>query len=79
VAKAGTNVNLYGVAVIKTHPDYMALAGSDGRMDRYPVRFYTDFLDYVRQRYGDHVWLATPSEVARYWRELSPAIGASLR
>ncbi|MBZ5723520.1 MAG: hypothetical protein LAP87_00845 [Acidobacteriia bacterium] len=62
-----------GMALIKTHPDYMAFHGDDKRMDRYPVGFYADFLDYVRARYGDEVWLAHPSEVARYWRGLAPA------
>ncbi len=39
-------------------------------MDRYPVEFYTDFLDYIRERYDGEFWLAQPSEVARYWRTL---------
>jgi hypothetical protein len=60
-----------GLAVLKTHPDYMAFSERDERMDRYPVRFYSEFLDYVRRRYDGEVWLARPSEVARYWRSLS--------
>jgi hypothetical protein len=42
------------------------------RFDRYPVELYTDFLDYIRERYGSEVWIARPSEVAAYWRDLQP-------
>lgn len=62
-----------GMALIKTHPDYMTFRTDDKRMDRYPVELYTDFLDYVRARYGDQFWLAHPSAVAQYWRGLRPA------
>jgi hypothetical protein len=59
-----------GMALIKTHPDYMAFRERDKKMDRYPVELYTDLLDYVRSRYGDDVWIAQPSEVADYWHSL---------
>lgn len=62
-----------GLALLKTHPDYMAFGYRDRRNDRYPVHLYTDFLDYVRDRYNDDVWLAKPSQIAQYWRELIPA------
>lgn len=62
-----------GMALIKAHPDYMAFGNNDRGIDRYPVEFYTDFLRYVRERYNGEFWLAQPSEVARYWRELSPS------
>ena len=61
-----------GMALIKTHPDYMAFRGDNKRMDSYPVELYTDFLDYIRSRYGAEFWLAQPSEMARYWRGLRP-------
>ncbi|MCZ2074422.1 MAG: hypothetical protein LC130_05405 [Bryobacterales bacterium] len=59
-----------GMALVKTHPDYMAFHEADKRRDRFPVDFYTEFLDYARARYGKEVWSALPSEVARYWRSL---------
>ncbi len=68
-----------GMALIKTHPDYMSFSAGDQRMDRYPAEFYTDFLDYVLSRYGDEVWIAQPSEVARYWRSLPAAVQESER
>ena len=61
-----------GMALIKTHPDYMAFGKEDGRNDHYPVEFYAGLLDYVRERYGNEVWLASPAEMARYWMGLRP-------
>ena len=59
-----------GMALIKTHPDYMIFPGERKRIEGYPVEWYTDLLDYVRTRYGDQAWFAQPSEVASYWRGL---------
>ena len=61
-----------GMALIKTHPDYMVFPGERKRIDGYPVELYTDFLDYLARRYGDEAWFAQPSEVARFWRGLCP-------
>jgi hypothetical protein len=62
-----------GMALIKTHPDYMFFRDQDKQADRYPTQFYTDFLDYVRSRYGNDVWVTTPAEVASYWSGLRMA------
>jgi glycosyltransferase involved in cell wall biosynthesis len=62
-----------GMALIKTHPDYMAFEAGDRRMDHYPVELYTEFLDYINSCYAGQFWIAQPSEVARYWRGLRPA------
>jgi hypothetical protein len=64
-----------GMALIKTHPDYMVFPSESKRMDGYPVEWYTDLLDYVSTRYGGQAWFATPSLVARYWRGLRPVEG----
>jgi hypothetical protein len=64
-----------GMALIKTHPDYMLFPSESRRIDGYPVEWYTDLLDYVGTRYGDEAWFATPSLAARYWRGLRPADG----
>jgi glycosyltransferase involved in cell wall biosynthesis len=67
-----------GMALIKTHPDYMEFGAGDRQMDRYPVELYTEFLDYIQSGYGGQFWLAHPSEVARYWRGLRlPFIGSA--
>jgi len=62
-----------GMALIKTHPDYMLFPGEGKRMDGYPVERYTDLLEYMTARYRDDAWFALPSEVARHWRGLKLA------
>ncbi len=57
-----------GMAVIKIHPDYMFFQDPDKREDRYAASIYADFLDYVRSRYRDDVWVAHPSDIANHWR-----------
>jgi hypothetical protein len=59
-----------GMALMKTHPDYMCFRPDQKAADRYPVALYTDFLDYVNSRYSQDAWIAKPSEVARYWKEV---------
>jgi hypothetical protein len=66
------------MALIKTHPDYMAFK-KDKRTDRYPVEHYTDLLDYIKARHAGEFWLAQPSDIARYWRELRPLNGKANR
>lgn len=63
VAEAG------GMALLDTHPDYMALdGGKSPACDEYPVAYYAEFLDYVRTRYAGQYWHALPRDVARFWR-----------
>lgn len=59
-----------GMALIKTHPDYMQFNGDRSRIDLYPASIYQSFLKYILDRYGDEVWFAQPSEVAQFWRGL---------
>lgn len=62
-----------GMALLKTHPDYMVFPADRKRIDGYPVERYTALLDYIAKRYGDEAWFAQPSEMARFWRGLRPA------
>jgi hypothetical protein len=59
-----------GMALIKTHPDYMIFPGERPHVDGYQVRLYTDLLDYIIARYGNEAWFALPCEMASYWRSL---------
>jgi glycosyltransferase involved in cell wall biosynthesis len=59
-----------GMALIKTHPDYMVFPNESKRIDGYPAGLYSDLLNYITERYEDDAWFAQPSEVASYWRGL---------
>ncbi len=55
-----------GMALINTHPDYMALNGSNPKPGQYPIGFYRESLDYTRTRYSGEYWPARPREVAAH-------------
>jgi len=55
-----------GMALLNTHPDYMNFGGSPLCLEQYPVRFYREFLEYVRRKYEGLYWHSLPKEVARF-------------
>jgi hypothetical protein len=59
-----------GMALIKTHPDYMEFSKSGAHPDCYPVQRYIEFLDYLKSQYEREAWFALPRDVARFWRGL---------
>jgi glycosyltransferase involved in cell wall biosynthesis len=70
-----------GMALLNTHPDYMAM-GADLRAGRdYPLAFYADFLRHVRQKFDGAFWHARPMEVAEWYRKsyepVAVPVGAS--
>ena len=60
-----------GMILLNTHPDYMCFEGRPSR-DEYPVSFYEELLQYLREKYDDSYWCALPREVARYYRAHIP-------
>ncbi|PYY20577.1 MAG: hypothetical protein DMG62_23040 [Acidobacteria bacterium] len=39
-----------GMALINTHPDYIALAEARPKAGEYPIAFYKELLNYIRSR-----------------------------
>jgi len=57
-----------GMILVDTHPDYMAMGSSAASGHEYPVKFYSQLLDYIRSRYEGQYWHALPREVAAWAR-----------
>lgn len=57
-----------GMALLITHPDYMKFNGSVYQ-DEYPVHFYIDFLNYVKEKYENLYWNPLPKDLAKFWLE----------
>ena len=53
-----------GMILLNTHPDYMNFDNTKNKIDEYPVKLYTDFLQFVHSRYKDQFWHALPIDVA---------------
>src|SRR6266704_2257307 len=55
-----------GMALLDTHPDYMAFQDPADATVEYPVERYREFLRYVRDKYSETCWHALPREVTSY-------------
>jgi glycosyltransferase involved in cell wall biosynthesis len=56
-----------GMALLNTHPDYMAFGSETKNRDEFPVSFYEEFLAYAREKYEGQYWSAVPREIARHY------------
>ena len=55
-----------GMTLLNTHPDYMSFNDSDQTDETYSVKLYTQFLEYIKNRYEGEYWHALPREVASF-------------
>ena len=55
-----------GMALIITHPDYMNFENIE-KAEEYPVKYYVEFLTYIREKYKEQCWNPLPKKIARYW------------
>ena len=56
-----------GMANLIIHPDYINFGDSKGLFEKYPVCYYTDFLDYIKYRYEGQYWQPLPRDLSRYY------------
>ena len=55
-----------GMALFNVHPDYMSFNGTNG-YEEYPLKYYEEFLEYIKSRYEGQYWHALPRDAARFW------------
>jgi glycosyltransferase involved in cell wall biosynthesis len=55
-----------GMALLDTHPDYMAFEDPADVSVEYPVERYHEFLQYAHDKYAKECWHALPREVASH-------------
>lgn len=58
-----------GMALVIVHPDYINFQNNQ-ELEEYPVRYYSDFLKYVKDNYEGKYWNALPKDVAKYFNEM---------
>jgi hypothetical protein len=56
-----------GMALLNTHPDYMAFNGTKIREDQYPAKYYRTLLEHIKRRYEGLYWHVLPREIATYF------------
>jgi glycosyltransferase involved in cell wall biosynthesis len=55
-----------GMALLDTHPDYMAFSDTPDTSAEYPVERYRELLRYIRDNYSDTCWHALPRQVTSH-------------
>ena len=60
------------MALLDTHPDYMAMDGVTPTKHEFAVERYREFLDHVRTAYAGRYWHALPRELASWCRTFRP-------
>ena len=58
-----------GMALFNSHPDYMNFNNPKNGPEQYPVTYYTEFIEYIKDRYKDQYWHVLPKEMARFWQQ----------
>ena len=58
-----------GLSLVNLHPDYVKFPGASPTPGTFPLRYYSDFLETVRSRYGGGYWSPLPREVAHFVRQ----------
>lgn len=59
-------VEMGGMALMNVHPDYINFTEKKRGMQEYPAGYYSEFLEYIKDRYGDQCWHVLPKEIASY-------------
>ena len=57
-----------GMALLNTHPDYMYFGKGNKGIEEYPIDYYAEFLQYIKDRYEDQYWHVLPKEIAHFWK-----------
>jgi hypothetical protein len=59
-----------GMSMLNVHPDYINFGREKTKIGEYPVRYYEEFLHYVKDAYRGQYWHVLPRNIARFWRNL---------
>ena len=55
-----------GMALFIIHPDYISFNGNS-HYEKYPVKYYEEFLTYIKTKYKGQYWHVLPKDIARFW------------
>ncbi len=58
-----------GMALVNVHPDYMNFNNDQTGNLEYPVKYYEDFLEYIKNRYADRYFRAKPSQITDFYKQ----------
>ena len=57
-----------GMALLLTHPDYMSFEDGKTGLEEYPVKYYSELLDYIQSEYEGQYWHVLARDISSFWR-----------
>jgi glycosyltransferase involved in cell wall biosynthesis len=60
-----------GMILVNVHPDYIQFEDELPSSRTYPSRFYSQLLEYIRERYSGEYWQPLPKQVAEFTANLA--------
>lgn len=57
-----------GMALLNVHPDYINFQ-NEKNLEQFPIEFYLELLNYIKNTYSEQYWLALPNDMAKFWKE----------
>jgi peptidoglycan/xylan/chitin deacetylase (PgdA/CDA1 family) len=58
-----------GMALVNVHPDYINFM-NEKTLEEFPIKYYIEFLKYVKLKYENKYWNVLPKEAAKFWMEI---------
>lgn len=58
-----------GMALMLIHPDYVNPGTRRSGNEEYPIKYYSDFLQYVKKTYFGEYYHVLPRDLAKFWKE----------
>ncbi len=55
-----------GMVLLNTHPDYMNFNNKKMDIEEYPIRYYKEFLEYIKFVYKGQFWHVLPNHMGRF-------------
>jgi hypothetical protein len=56
-----------GMVLLNVHPDYLNFE-NESTMEEFPVKYYEEFLSYLKSNYNGQYWNALPIDVSNYYK-----------
>jgi hypothetical protein len=58
-----------GMALMLTHPNYINVGENRNGIDEYPLKYYSEFLEYLQRTYRGEYYHVLPKDLAKFWKE----------
>ena len=58
------------MVLVNVHPDYINFDERKSAIEEFNLSIYTDFLNYIKKKYGSSYWNCLPKELAASYNRL---------